>query len=338
MNPPKKQRKITQDDAEMAAGILEATGDYKVLRRMTSWPMGVPKPANGLAKVVLLDTESTGLDPYSDKLIEIGMIQRYVNVETGEFVGEAQAKSWLEDPCFPLQPFTVALTGLTDADVKGQKFNEAEIGAFLSGAALVIAHSAWHDRVFFEARFPRLNDFAWGCSLSQVDWKEAGIGSSKLEYLLFKAGMFHDAHRALPDCQALGHILERHKLPSGITVLQHLIETSLKPDFKIHAVGAPFEQKDVLKAAGYYWDGESKVWHRTITEDHLDEEMLFLHRDIYMGKSARVRLFIITARGRFSDNPPVGAIRDELRSIGPQGDGPAATTGRAGRFAGAGRY
>jgi DNA polymerase-3 subunit epsilon len=332
--PPKK---ISEADAKLAISILEATGDYRVLRRMPSWPEGLAVPADGMAKVVILDTETTGLDPMEDKTIEIGMIVRYVDIATGEFVGGAMSRSWLEDPGFPLAPNTIELTGITDADLKGQTFNEAEIAECLKGAALVIAHSAWHDRPFFEERFPSLNNFPWGCSLNQVNWKESGIGSSKLDYLLYQVGMFHGAHRALPDCQALGHILTDIKLPSGLTVLQHLIDCSIKSDFKIEAAGADYAAKDALKGRGYYWDGDRRVWHRTVQESHLDSEMAWLHQDVYMGRSARLPVTIISARARYSNNPPEGSIQEERRSIGTQGDAPVATTGRAGRFSG-GRY
>jgi DNA polymerase III subunit epsilon len=35
-----------------------------------------------------------------------------------------------------------------------------------------------------------------------VDWKAEGIGSAKLEYLLYAQGWFHDGHRALSDALA----------------------------------------------------------------------------------------------------------------------------------------
>lgn len=213
-------------DNARAVAFLESQGDFKVLQRMPAVPSGKLVPGDGLVKVVILDTETTGVSPWDDKVIEIGAISRLVDIKTGCWVGDAEVRSWLEDPGFPLEPYTVALTGLTDADLKGQAFSEVEIAEFLSGAALVIAHSASFDRPFFEQRFPALNDFPWGCSLTQVNWNEAGAGSSKLEFLAFKLGRFYEAHRALPDCQALSYVLEHFKLPSGATALQHLVARS----------------------------------------------------------------------------------------------------------------
>lgn len=325
-------------DAERAAKALESTGLYKVMRKMPGMPLGqCPEIRQGLSTIIVLDTETTGLSAAEDKVIEVGMIKRRVDNKTGRFVGEAEEACWLEHPGFPLEPHTVALTGITDEMLIGQRFDEEAIKRFMSDADLVIAHSAWHDRPFFEARFPLMNDFDWACSLKQVDWQTSGMGSSKLEFLSFKLGYFYEAHRALPDCHALGHVLDETILPSGKTVLAHLLDVAFKPDFRIHATGAPFDSKDALKARGYHWDGEQKVWHTTVSEDELDAELEWLHANAYNGRSARVRMSVLSSRARFSVAPPVGSVREDVRSIGPQGDGPVATTGRAARFSGTAR-
>ncbi len=299
---------------------------------MPAWTAGEVTAGPGLAKVVILDTETTGLDAGKDKLIEVGMISRLVDTATGAFVGDAKTQCWLEDPGFPLEQHTIDLTGITDAELLGKSFDEEAICNELADAALVIAHGSWHDRAFMEARFSRLPPRPWGCSLEHIDWRAAGFGSSKLDYLLFRLGMFHDGHRAVADCQALGHVLGA-SLPDGLSALQHVVNRSLEKDFKIHANGAPFEAKDLLKARGYYWDGDQKVWHCTVAESDLDAEFEWLKSDVYQGRPARVRLAIISAHGRFTRTPPEGSIEEQIRSIGAQGDGSSVPSGRAARFA-----
>ena len=325
-------------DAERAASALEATGIYKVLRCMPGMPVGeILESKPGLSTIVILDTETTGLAAGEDRLIEVGMIKRRMDNSTGRFVGPAVQACWLEDPGFPLEPHTVALTGITDEMLQGQRFDDAAIAQFLMDVDLVVAHNAWHDRPFFESRFPDLDDLDWACSLRQIDWATSGMGSSKLEFLAFKLGYFYEAHRALPDCHALGHVLDELVLPNGKNVISHLMDVAFKPDFHLHANGAPFEAKDVLKARGYHWDGSQKVWHTTVGEDELDTEIEWLHTNAYGGRSARIRMSILSSRARFSNSPPIGSVRDEVRSIGPQSDGPVATAGRSGRYSGAAR-
>jgi DNA polymerase-3 subunit epsilon len=317
---------------EKAIRALEASGDFKVLRRVPQLESGALATGPKVAKVIVLDTETTGLDPAIDKTIEVAMIAMCVDIENGTMVGPVQEASWLEDPGFPLEPHIVALTGLTDDMLKGQKFDETQIAAFIDGAALVIAHGAAHDRPFIEARFPQMGEFPWGCSLSQVDWGVSGYGSSKLEFLAMKVGSFYEAHRALPDCRALVYVLNQLVLPAGNTLLQHLIDRSLTPDYMIHANGAPFEAKDQLRLHGYRWNADAKLWHKLLQENDLDAECDWLHTEIYRGRPARVRLDIINAMGRFSLNPPADSVRSEWRSIGTQTFSPRTSVGGHGKY------
>jgi DNA polymerase-3 subunit epsilon len=316
---------------------LESSGDFVVLRRLQSPPP--EQPSSGpFAKVIVLDTETTGLDSETDKTIEIAMIAVQVEAQTGRYVRTIGTLECLEDPGFPLEPHTVALTGLTDADLKGKRFDEAAIAAFFKDADLVIAHGATHDRPFIEARLPQHACLPWGCSLDQVDWNGSGMGSAKLEFLAFKLGLFYKAHRALIDCMALLHVVTGHKLPTGQTVLQSLIDRSTESDFQVCANGAPFEKKDMLRANGYRWDADRRVWHIKVAETRLDDEFIWLHREVYGGRSARVQVEMRNAWARYSHNPPQGSVKSEMRSIGTQGDRPAMTASAAGRVAGSARY
>lgn len=328
-------------DLSFIATTLDESPDYKVLHRL--------RPLKGLnlkaidpliktARIVLIDTESTGLDPLNDAMIEVGLVAIDVDRQTGGFIRFVGQLSQLEDPGFPLEEHTTKLTGIQDADLAGQKFDEKKIYEFLKGSDLVIAHNSSHDRPFFETRFPDLNDFAWGCSYKDIDWKSLDIGSSKLDYIAFKLGMFYDGHRAIIDCHALGHVLIKAVFPDGETALQKLIQKSSQCEFHVFANYAPFESKDALRLNGYRWDGDNKVWHKFVTEDSINEEFDWLHSEVYGGKSARVSVETLTSRAKFSLNPPEGSIRKELRSIGSQGDKPAMTAGGARKFSGARRY
>ena len=62
-------------DHEAAARMLEATGDYRVLRRLQPRPVIVSRlPCEGEKIAIILDTETTGLDHTRDEVIELGMV------------------------------------------------------------------------------------------------------------------------------------------------------------------------------------------------------------------------------------------------------------------------
>ena len=59
-------------DYETAARMLEATGDYRVLRRLQPRPIAVlSAPLQGEKIAVIIDTETTGLNIVKDILCEI---------------------------------------------------------------------------------------------------------------------------------------------------------------------------------------------------------------------------------------------------------------------------
>lgn len=102
--------------------------------------------------IVCVDTETTGLLPHKDRVIEIGLVR----IEGGREVGRFHT---LLNPGVLLPDIITEITGLTDADVKGApKFAEiAEELSELLGGALFVAHNADFDLRFIQHEFARIN-------------------------------------------------------------------------------------------------------------------------------------------------------------------------------------
>ena len=194
-------------DTEACAALLDAHPDYRVLRRLPVRLHWDDAATTGRTRVLILDTETTGLDQSKEKIIELAMLRLDVDTATGQPLGLMQVFDELEDPGRAIPKEVVALTGITDADVHGKRLDEARITAMLEGVDVVIAHNAGFDRPFCEARIPQFRDLAWACSFADIDWKAQGRSSSKLEALALELGWFYDAHRAEMDCHALLAVL-----------------------------------------------------------------------------------------------------------------------------------
>ena len=144
---------------------------------------------------------------------------------------------------------------------------------------------------FVEQRWPEFESKPWVCSIKDIDWKAEGLGSAKLEYLLQTQGYFYEAHRAEMDCWALLTLLLMVLPQSQQSVLLQLLETLNQPQFRLYALGSPFDTKDMLKARGYRWDGDRKTWHRNLSsEKNVDDEISWLKNKIYAGKRASIEL------------------------------------------------
>ena len=303
------------EDAESMARSLESHPDYRVVRRLVprlQWPQ---PQAQRLCTIVVLDTETTGLDASKEKIIELALLKVQVDLDTGLPVGEVTVYDELEDPSIPIPKEIEKITGISSAMVAGKQLDEARIVALMQGVDLVIAHNAGFDRPFVESRLPSFGQVAWACSFADISWKDQGRSSAKLESLAQAMGYFYDAHRAEMDCHALLAVLSAALpvAPAPIatdlvtpssTGLAWLIGKAQHPSYRLQATNAPFDAKDKLKARGYRWNAEQKVWHTRLDSPHaLQEECAWLKENAYHQRSAVVQVEKLDARVRYSSRP-----------------------------------
>jgi DNA polymerase-3 subunit epsilon len=298
-------------DLEAQAQALEAHPDYRVLRRLQPRLLWPTAQSQDVVRVVVLDTETTGLDHAKDKIIELALLRVDVDRATGLPVGPVQVFDELEDPGMPIPKEAMAITGITDADVAGKRLDEAHIAALMEGVEVVIAHNAGFDRPFCEARLPLFRNFAWACSFADLDWKAQGRSSSKLEALAQGLGLFYEAHRAEMDCHALLAVLAAPlpKVPE-ITAMASLLAGVQTPFFRLQATGAPFDAKDLLKARAYRWNAELRVWHTRLGDEAaLEAECVWLKAKVYGQRSVSVLVEKVDALTKYAARSGTSAPR-----------------------------
>lgn len=254
--------------------------ELRVLRplRLGTGPTG---EGAGRGKFVglALDVETTGLDAKTGKIIELA-IRRFRYDGAGVITDIDDMFEWREDPGEPLTVEIAALTGLTDADLAGREIDEDAAVRLLRSASFVVAHNARFDAAWIQARLPEARKLAWVCSMSQVDWKARGLDGKVLGYLLVQGGFFHDGHRASADVDALIQLL-RHRDATGRTALAEMIERGSRSSWLVRARGADFAVKDLLKARGYRWSGDDRLWFREVEDARLVEEQFWLAGHVY---------------------------------------------------------
>ena len=225
---------------------------------------------------LIVDVETTGMDPKKDRIIEIGLLE-FVQ-EEGRTPVVTRMYGAIEDPGVPLCPEIQKLTGLDDPILAGRRIDWSIVQAFFEQPSIVIAHNAAFDRSFLanhdEIRSHRVH---WGCSMRHIDWQKHGYKTRSLNYLAADHGFVNPfAHRALFDCATTLRLISPY--------LEELVARSFLHEYKLIAVGAPFALKDNLKEHGYHWDAEQRVSYKEIFEDVLETEKAFLRDQIYQGQ------------------------------------------------------
>ena len=303
-------RAAVNKDHEALAALLEATGAFRVLRRFE--PPGRYHEPDGSpsATALVVDVETTGLDPTRDRIIEFSGIPFTFAKESGRIFEVGAAATFLEDPGRPIPAEVTQLTGITNEMVAGKRIDEVAVAALAGSAGLVIAHNAGFDRPFLERRLSLFRDKAWACSQREIPWKLLGVSSGALEFLLMKrCGLFFDGHRADIDCRALIHLLAE-PLEGGELPLQLLLRSARRRSYRVWALDARIEFKDALKARRDSWnngsDGRPKAWYKEVSEEEYETEKAWLAGTIYAGGTGW-RAEAVTANTRYSDrtaSPP----------------------------------
>ncbi|MGE6957862.1 3'-5' exonuclease [Brevundimonas sp. NPDC003935] len=288
-------------DFEGMAAALEASGDYRILRKLQARAPLAPAETVGLRLGLFVDVETTGLDPRHDEIIELAMTRFFYSPD-GRVLGLGESFQGFRQPDQPIPPEVTAITGITDSMVAGHVIDPGAVSAFAASAAFVAAHNAAFDRRFLERFSDVFKTKPWACSMSQIDWAAQGHEGTKLAYLASGAGFFYDKHRAVNDCAAAIELLSRPLPISGAPALSVLLEAARRPTWRIRAEGAPFDLKDALKARGYRWDdgtrGAPRAWYADVAD--ADREIDYLRREIYQ-RDIDIHPVKIDAYDRFSD-------------------------------------
>jgi len=210
-------------------------------------------------QVAILDVETTGLNPSTDRCIEVAVmlydleraspVASFASLIQGEAANAAQYANGI-DP--------VLLPDARPADTVWRA-----VRWLIAPAQAVVAHRASFDSQFV----PDLGK-PWVCSKTSIRWPDKKRGDHLVQLALSLGLGVASAHRAMADVDTLARILTRvaemgHCLPD-------LFADAMRPKVRLYSL-APFEQKDVVKSHGFLWDPSKKVWWRDMPPEDADE-------------------------------------------------------------------
>ncbi len=164
--------------------------------------MGLDEP------IVVLDFETTGLNPHADRIIEIGAVK----LSRGQVV---DTYSTLVNPGVPLSPEIVSITGIKDAMlIDAPKADKALEGLMaFTGSSPLAAHNARFDMGFLRAELERLGQRFEASQIDTLAFAQRlypQMRSYRLSALCKFLGVtLKNAHRAVHDAMATAQCLAR---------------------------------------------------------------------------------------------------------------------------------
>jgi DNA polymerase-3 subunit epsilon/ATP-dependent DNA helicase DinG len=156
--------------------------------------------------LVAIDLETTGFDPASDRIVEIGAVR--IRLDQAGAVTVAERFSTFVDPGGPLASVITRLTGIRDDDLLGAPGADvalAQLDAFLGGSA-VVGHNISFDLAFLERGGLRARQSLDTVELASILMPTAPTYA--LQALAAAAGIRPEAaHRALDDALTCAAVL-----------------------------------------------------------------------------------------------------------------------------------
>lgn len=288
----------------ISAGASANRTDWRLLRRLRVPDKFNDSEAGVIKRALVVDVETTGLSTENDDVIQLAMLPFDYEVGTGRILSVHQDLAFeeLRQPAVPISEEASLITGITDDMVAGKSIDEKAITSIVECANLIIAHNAKFDRPMVERHWDCFANKPWACTHDGVDWLREGFSAGKLDYLGLQFGWFYDSHQALADCEACLALLAQMLPNSGRNVMAVVREATLKNDYLVRAVDAPYDLREKLKQRGYRWRPaelpNGRVWWTTSADP--EAELAWLSEEIY-GRKCSVPFHPITALERYSE-------------------------------------
>lgn len=211
-----------------------------------------------MENLLILDTETTGIDPKNGKLIEVAGI--FFNIPSNSIIQQVSTLYYAEDNSAEhINNISVASLKSVNNDL--HEHANILLSYMFTNCDAVIAHNANFDRRWIE-RHAVQKDLSlqkkWLCSKEDIQW----LPSVSLKLVDIAAAMgvpVISAHRALSDCQMLASCLA--KLPDLKVQLESGASKSL------YVANVSYEDRDLPKKAGFYWNADKKKWLKKMRQE-----------------------------------------------------------------------
>ena len=224
-----------------------------------------PSPSNRDLKLrsepinlLILDTETTGLEPVSAQCIEVGAVLFHVPSRSVL----SQVSFLLPTAANPAEHVNGIAAEVTRLSQPWQAGLQHFL-ALLAGADAVLAHNAAFDAKWFGlGQLPPINK-PWICSMDDIEWppeRHLRPAPSVRDLALAYGVPVWAAHRALTDCIYLVQVLER------CGDLEGLLAAAMEPKL-LYRANLPYAERHKAKQAGFRWNEPVRgAWSRRLSE------------------------------------------------------------------------
>ncbi|WP_261792583.1 3'-5' exonuclease [Prochlorococcus marinus] len=213
--------------------------------------------------ILILDTETTGLDNENDDCIEVGSI--LFNVKSRSVLAQ---QSFLlpvqNNNAEKINNIPAEITRLPQPLCEAIKYFESLVQV----SDVIVAHNAEFDMKWFGLKKLPLIEKQWICSMDDITWpadRQLKTRPSVRDLALAYGIPVWNAHRALTDCIYLAEVFKR------CSELEELLIRALEPKVLLRAE-ISYEERYLAKNAGFRWNDAIKgAWSRKMSRRDMEK-------------------------------------------------------------------
>ena len=260
-----KEEQNYQKESEQLNFLNETVKDRGVQSssKSTEEQVEILKTKILLKNILILDTETTGLDSDKDDCLEVGSI--LFNVESRSVLAQ---QSFL----LPVKKNNAEKINNIPAEITRlpQPFFEAIIyfESLVKVSDVIVAHNAAFDMKWFGLKELPHIEKQWICSMDDITWpsdRQLKTRPSVKDLALAYGVPVWNAHRALTDCIYLAEVFKR------CDGLENLLIRALEPKVLFRAQ-ISYEERHLAKNAGFRWNESIKgAWSRRMSRRDMEK-------------------------------------------------------------------
>jgi len=216
-----------------------------------------------LENILILDTETTGLDNEHDQCLEVGSI--LFNVKSRSVLAQQSFLLPVENnKAERINNIPAEITRLPQPFVQAIKYFES----LVQFSDVIVAHNAEFDMKWFGLnKLPQIEK-KWICSMDDITWpsdRQLKTRPSVRDLALAYGVPVWNAHRALTDCIYLAEVFKR------CDELESLLSRALEPKVLLRAE-ISYDKRHLAKNAGFRWNDAIKgAWSRKMSRREMEK-------------------------------------------------------------------
>ena len=221
------------------------------------------KNENSTENILILDTETTGLDNEKDDCLEVGSI--LFNVKNRSVLAQQSFLLPVEiNNAEKINNIPAEITRLPQPLSEAIKYFESLVRV----SDVIVAHNAEFDMKWFGLnKLPQIEK-QWICSMDDITWpvdRQLKTRPSVRDLALAYGVPVWNAHRALTDCIYLAEVFKR------CSELEKMLIRALEPKVLLRAE-ISYEKRHLARNAGFRWNDAIKgAWSRKMSRRDMEK-------------------------------------------------------------------